>query len=260
MTRATPRPVILLHGCGGSRRASFEQTGWLEALAAAGRSAIALDLPGHADKAASRDPAGYADLAGLMAHALPAGPLDAVGFSLGAKILLEIAVREPERVRRLVLGGVGDNVFAPEHVAEAAARALELGPTPDTPEAVKAFLQTWDPGWSDALAVAAVLRRPPNPTFTTERLRQVVSPVLIVNGSEDPVTRQGDRLLASLADARRVTLPGVDHFGLPGQREFIQHALAFLASDLDSERAPSKTAVDVNSGPTSHVACRGDSP
>ena len=260
MQCAPTRPVVLLHGCGGSRRATFERTGWIEAFAAVGRSAIALDLPGHADPAASRDPVSYADLAGLMATILPAGPFDAVGFSLGAKVLLELCIREPGRIGGLVLGGVGDNVFAPELVAEAAARALESGPTSDTPDAVKAFLQTWDAGWNDALAVAAVLRRPPNPTFTPERLRQIVSPVLIVNGSEDPVTPLGDRLLASLVDARRVMLPGVDHFGLPEQLDFMRHAIAFLAPGAESERSRSPAAFDVNGGPSAHVASRRLSP
>ena len=71
----------------------------------------------------------YADLAGSAAEStLPSQPFDAVGYSLGGKLLLELAIRLPGRIGRMVLGGVGDNVFAPETVAAAAAAALEKGP------------------------------------------------------------------------------------------------------------------------------------
>lgn len=227
---ATPeRPVVLLHGCGGSRESTFVGTGWLSALSEAGRTGVAPHLPGHGTRSASRDPASYADLAGLVMHELPAGVFDAVGFSLGAKLALELAIRAPERIGRLVLGGIGDNVFAPESIAEAAARALEHGPTPETPPPVLAFLETWEPERNDARAIAAVLRRPPNPTFTEERLRRISAPVLIVNGDADPVTRLGHRLVSSLAHVTSVILPGVDHLSLPAQPDFIRHAVEFLA-------------------------------
>jgi pimeloyl-ACP methyl ester carboxylesterase len=228
MTRAGQRPVVLLHGCGGSFAAAFESTGWLEALRAAGRTPIKIHLPGHGVIPAPHDPAYYADLAGLVMKELPAGPFDAVGFSLGAKILLEIALREPTNVGRMVLGGVGDNVFAPEGIAEAAARALEHGATADTPPPVLAFLKTWEPQRNDPLAVAAVLRRPPNPVYTPERLEGIVQPLLVVNGTADPVAREASRFFASLPHAKQIALGGVGHFDLTAQAAFIGEASDFL--------------------------------
>jgi pimeloyl-ACP methyl ester carboxylesterase len=228
MTRAGPRPVVLLHGCGGSFASAFEATGWLEALRAAGRAPVKIHLPGHGVIPAPHDPAYYADLAGLVMKELPAGPFDAVGFSLGAKILLEIALRAPTGVGRIVLGGVGDNVFAPEGIAEAAARALEHGPTADTPPPVLAFLKTWEPERNDPLAVAAVLRRPANPVFTPERLEGIVQPLLVVNGTADPVAREASRFFASLPNAKRVALGGVGHFDLTAQAAFIGESVDFL--------------------------------
>jgi pimeloyl-ACP methyl ester carboxylesterase len=222
------RPIVLLHGCGGSFTSTFETTGWVDAIGAAGRTAAAVHLPGHGTIPAPHEPAHYADLTGLLMKDLPPGSFDAVGFSLGAKLLLEIALRIPERVGRMVLGGVGDNVFAPEGIAEMAARALESGPTPETPPPVLAFLRTWEPERNDALAVAAILRRPPNPVFTPARLARVTHPVFIVNGSEDPVGRAAAGLIGSLPNASHTVLPGVGHFDLPAQPEFIRHAIGFL--------------------------------
>ena len=228
---APERPVVLLHGCGGSRESTFESTGWLSALSAAGRSPLALHLPGHGTRSASHDPASYADLASLVTPELPDGAFDAIGFSLGAKLVLELAMRAPERIGRLVLGGIGDNVFAPESIAEAAARALETGATPATPPPVRAFLQTFEPERNDRLGIAALLRRPPNPTITEDRLRRISAPVLIVNGAADPVSRFAHRLVSNLRNVTCVTLPGVDHFGLPAQAAFIRHATDFLKAE-----------------------------
>ena len=226
------RPIVLLHGCGGSAASTFVATGWLEAIEGCGRRAMAPDLPGHGSREASRDPADYRDLAGLLLPRLPAGPFDGIGFSLGAKLLLELALRIPRRVARLVLGGIGDNVFAAEQVAGAAAHALEAGPGPDTPTAVRAFLETWEPERNDALAVAAVLRRPANPVFTPERLRKLDCPVLIVNGELDPVARAGTRLASSLPGSRTVVISGAGHFDLPRQEKFIREALDFLGASV----------------------------
>lgn len=225
---AKARPVVLLHGCGGSFEAAFEATGWREAFGNSGRSIVKIHLPGHGVIPAPHDPAHYADLAGLVAKELPPGLFDAVGFSLGAKILLELTLRIADRIPRIVLGGVGDNVFAPEGIADQAARALEQGPSADTPPPVLAFLETWEPKRNDALGVAAVLRRPPNPVFTPERLAQIDKPILIVNGAEDPVARNASRLLQSLRGVKLQRIPGVGHFDLTTQPAFIQAAVQFL--------------------------------
>ena len=59
-------------------------------------------------------------------------------------------------------------------------------------------------------------------------LAGIHAPALIVNGADDPLARLGNRLMSSLANATWVTLPGVDHFGLPAQAEFIRQAVEFL--------------------------------
>ena len=74
----------------------------------------------------------------------------------------------------------------------------------------------------------AVLRRPPNPTFTEERLGKVTTPVLVINGSDDPVARRATRLLSCLPHARLHSISGVGHFDLPASADFLNVALTFL--------------------------------
>lgn len=229
--RPEPPALVLLHGCGGAARAAFEATGLVAAFQEAGRAPLALTLPGHGRVSPPHDPAAYADLAGLMDPQLPKGRLDGVGYSLGGKLLLELAIRSPGRFRRLVLGGVGDNVFAPERVAEAAASALEKGAGPDTPAPVRAFLDTFDPGANDALAIAAVLRRPPNPVFSEARLAAIDAEVLLVNGEDDPAAGPSGRLQDALRRPPQVLmLPGVGHFDLPADPAFVRAAVQFIMS------------------------------
>lgn len=223
-------PVVLLHGCGGSPEQAFAQTGWLQAFHAAGRQVLALRLPGHGRAGPSHDPAAYADMAQALLSDMPNGVCDVVGFSLGAKLALDMAVRWPVRVRRMVLGGVGDNAFAPEKMGEAAASALVHGAEPDTPPGVRAFLATWDPTLNDPLAVAAVLRRPANPVLDEAGVAAIAAPVALVNGADDFVMNMGTRLFAALGVQPHV-LANVGHFDLPAQDDFKQIAVHFLGEE-----------------------------
>ncbi len=226
-------PVVLLHGCGGSPEQAFGETGWLEAFRAAGREVHALRLPGHGREGPSHDPADYADMAQALLPHWPEGACDVVGFSLGAKLALDIAVRWPDRVRRMVLGGIGDNAFAPETVGEAAASALEHGAGPETPPGVLAFLGTWSPMLNDPLAVAAVLRRPANPVLDEGKVAAIAAPVAVVNGVDDFLMSLGTRLFGALRIQPHV-LPGVGHFDLTAQPEF-QHIAAHLLDEGESQ-------------------------
>lgn len=221
-----PPPVILLHGCGGSPEQAFEQTGWLSAFREAGRAVCAVRLPGHGWDNPSHNPASYGDLTGWLAKRLPE-VCDLVGFSLGAKLALSMAVRFPQRVRRLVLGGIGDNAFAPETVGEVAALALEKGTDDGTPPPVRAFLETFDPSLNDPLAIAAVLRRPANPVLGPSDLTSIQAPVAVMNGADDFVTSMGKRLIDALG-IEQVLLPGIGHFDLTAQSEFRDFAIRIL--------------------------------
>ncbi len=97
-------PLLLLHGFMG-RGSSWGALG--TALAREFRL-VAVDLPGHGRSGSPRDPlrAGVertaADLAVILARA-GCAPAHVIGYSLGARVALRLAVAHPEAVRRLVL-------------------------------------------------------------------------------------------------------------------------------------------------------------
>jgi pimeloyl-ACP methyl ester carboxylesterase len=231
MSYAFP-PVVLVHGWGGSFEGTWARTGWVEALTKAGRAVIPVNLIGHGTKDASADPNDYGDIAGALDAILPHGPLDALGFSLGGKIVLELACRQPARFRRLVIAGLGDNIFAKE-IGRPLAEALLRGFPPEDRARMPHIATYVDESTSDYKALAAALMRPPNPVAETARLQAIESEILIINGDADPVAEPNGRLREALPQADYLSLPGVDHFAMHHQISFRQGALAFLNGRSD---------------------------
>jgi pimeloyl-ACP methyl ester carboxylesterase len=219
-------PVVLVHGFASSFHRNWREPGWVDLLEEGGRPVIAVDLPGHGEAPKPHDPAAYADLESRVEAVLPDGPVDGLGFSLGARVLLTLAARSPGRFGRIVVGGVGANLFR-EDTTDAVARAMEGGPIPEHPEA-QAFARFAQGSGNDPKALAAVLRRPA-PALTPDMLAKVTCPVLVVLGDRD-FAGPADPLMDALPDATLKVLKGVDHLATPTDFGFIDAALEFLGA------------------------------
>lgn len=195
-------------------------------LADAGREVIGVDLLGHGLAPKPHDPDDYADLGARVVDALPGEPVDAIGFSLGALTLLGVASAHPDRFRRLVVAGIGRNVFEddPERTAAIVA-ALEGDGASDDNIGRLFYNYAHQPG-NDPVALTAIMRRS-RALFTEAELARITCPTLVVIGERD-FAGPGDRLVAAIPDARLVTLPKVDHFATPEAFGFIDAALEFI--------------------------------
>jgi pimeloyl-ACP methyl ester carboxylesterase len=218
-----PGPVVLLHGFGSTFEHNWVRTGWVDILADVDCTVPVIDLPGHGSSDPSTDPADYASVEEDVASVLPERT-SAVGFSAGAQILLRIAVTHPGRFDRLVLLGVGDNVFEASDNSSIV-EALESGADPENVQA-RVFTRLAAAAGNDPKALAAFLRRvPPRPT--PEDLAVVDCPVLVVLGQDDFVPSAG-RLVDALPSATLVSVPGVDHFATPSDFGVIDATMRFL--------------------------------
>lgn len=89
-------PVVLLHGLGDTAST------WDGFTALLSRPTVALDLRGHGTSPRPGEYTVDAMAADVLA-ALGDEPVDLVGHSMGGHVASEVALRAPERVRRLVL-------------------------------------------------------------------------------------------------------------------------------------------------------------
>jgi pimeloyl-ACP methyl ester carboxylesterase len=189
-----------------------------------GREVIGIDLLGHGMADKPHDPAAYEQLEALVVEQLPDAPVDAVGFSLGARVTLTIAAAHPDRFHRIVVAGVGANLFRQEP-HDAIVAAIEGGPTSDNPVARYFGSLAHQPD-ADPVALAALMKSP-RPPLDRDTLANVRAPVLVVLGDKD-FAGPADPLLDALPDASLVTLKGTDHFATPKDFRFIDATLQFL--------------------------------
>src|SRR6476646_8878140 len=156
-------PVVLVHGFASTKEVNWLHPGWVSTLTRAGRRAIALDNRGHGASAKLYDPAAYhsavmaEDVRALLDH-LDLERADVMGYSMGARIAAFFALAHPQRLRRMVLGGLGlhlvDGVGLPESIAE----ALEAPPLADVRDPMGRMFRAFaEQTRSDLRALAACI-------------------------------------------------------------------------------------------------------
>lgn len=96
-------PLLLLHGGG-----STIESNWGQLIAAldGSRRLLAVELQGHGRTGSGDRPAsfeGSADGVAALLAELAVGPVDVLGFSNGGQVAMQLAIRHPAAVRRLVV-------------------------------------------------------------------------------------------------------------------------------------------------------------
>jgi pimeloyl-ACP methyl ester carboxylesterase len=219
-------PVLLLHGFATSAQRTWGDNGWIDLLRDVGREVLAVDLLGHGEAAKPHDPAAYEQLESLVAEQLPGEPVDAIGVSMGARVLLTLAAEDVSRFNRLVVAGVGANLVRTDR-DDTIVRAIAEGPADDNPAAQYFAGLARQPG-NDPEALVACMRSP-RPRLDDGRLAKVTCPVLVVLGDKD-FAGPADPLLEALPDATFAPLPGVDHFATPKDFRFLDAALEYIGA------------------------------
>lgn len=219
-------PVVLVHGFATSADRTWRDNGWIDLLTDVGREVIAVDLLGHGEAEKPHDPAAYERLEALVAERLPDEPVDAIGFSLGSRVLLTIAADRPERFHRIVVTGVGANLFR-DDPRDLITSAIRGEGDADNPVAQYFAGLARQPG-NDSEALLACMQSP-RPRLDDGRLAKVTCPVLVIIGDRD-FAGPGDPLVEALPDAKLLLLPGVDHFVTPKDFRTLDAALEFVGA------------------------------
>lgn len=225
MSELADRPIVLVHGLGGSAATTWRQNGWMDLISDAGRTPVGIDLLGHGSAPKPHEPDAYRDMHRRVLDEMPPGPVDALGFSLGARLLLECAIEAPERFARLVLTGVGANLFGRTEHHGKIREAIEGNADPTDPFS-RYFADLSNDPDGDADALRAMLNSPMS-KLTAERLEVVTMPVLVLLGDND-FAGPADPLVDALPNVQFSELRRCDHFATPRSMQCIDEALAFL--------------------------------
>jgi pimeloyl-ACP methyl ester carboxylesterase len=155
---------------------------------------------------------------------------DVMGYSMGARIAVFLALAHPERVRRLILGGAGINLVRGMVGTGPIARALEAPRIEDVPnDTARSFRAFAEQTGSDLKALAACMRGP-REKITVEDLARIAMPTLVATGSRDVIAGSGEELVRLIPGAHLLDIAGRDHMKAVGDAVFKQGVLDFLTS------------------------------
>ena len=221
------RPLVLLHGA----YMTIDLMGPILPGLAKSRRVIAVEQQGHGRTADIDRPLTYeqmADDTAALARHLEIDDADVFGYSMGGGIALQLAIRHPDLVRRLVVASASFRSDA-MHAA-----AVEMFPS-ITPELFKgspieeAYLRTAPNPDDFPKLVEKLVRLDTTPfAWSEDDIRSIAAPTLIVLGDSDGVRLEhavelfrlrgggvmGD--LAGLPESQLAVLPGTAHYVPPG--------------------------------------------
>ncbi len=228
-------PIVLVHGFASTHAVNWLFTQWVKTLTEDGRRVIVLDNRGHGRSQKLYDPAQYAlefmagDIANLLDH-LSIARADVMGYSLGARIATILTLSTPDRVRSLILGGIGQYLIQDAGLPGGLAEAMEVDRIEDIDNSMlKIFRGFAESTRSDLRALAACVRGA-RKAIDPALLAKIECPVLICVGTRDDVAGDPTPLQPLFRNARLVDIPGRDHNRAVGDRIYKQAVLEFLAA------------------------------
>lgn len=218
-------PVLMLHG--GLANADY----WGNQVRVLERRyrVVVMDSRGHGRSTRNAQPFGYdlmaKDVLGLMDY-LKIGKAAIVGWSDGAILGLDIAMRDPERISKLFAfaansdpSGVADIAKSPVFNAYIARARREYEAMSPTPREYEGFLAAIEKMWAT------------EPNWSAADLRGISVPTWIVDADHDEaIKRQNTEFMAAnIPEAGLLIEPQVSHFSfLQDPDQFTGDVLHFL--------------------------------
>ena len=226
-------PVVVVHGFASDYRLNWVGTRWQEALTTAGFRVFGLDCRGHGHSDKPHDPAAYAigimarDVIRFLDH-VEVPSTGYLGYSMGARIGLQVVMDFPGRLQRAALGGIGGEGAIDS--AAAIAEAFLRGEPGNDPIAQSFYRFASARPTNDLKALAACITGL-KPQWEPAKLSTIETPILVVVGDRDELARNAPELVELIPSSRLVTIAGRDHMGAVPAREFKQAAIAFLSEE-----------------------------
>ncbi len=204
------RPLVLLHGGGSTVQTSF---GAILPRLARTRRVIAPEQQGHGHTADVDRPLTFeqmADDTAALLERLGVREADVLGFSNGGTVALQLAIRHPRLVRRLV---VCSGMFARDGLPPEVWRGFEHASPASMPAPLReAYLAAAPAPEALPTLVAKTVAMLQRFTGIPEpALRAIRAPTLVMTGDADVSPEHSARLARILTNAQLAVLPGSGH-------------------------------------------------
>ena len=235
------QPVLCIHGFASSGKVNWIDTGWVEALTAAGYRAIVIDNRGHGNSDKPHDPEAYyptlmaRDAVALLDH-LGIAQAAVLGYSMGARIAAFLAFEHEARVACVIFGGMGLNLInglsdGNDIIAGLRAPSLAelIHPT------ARQFRIFADHTKSDREALAACMETSRQPMARAD-VRRISVPVLVAVGEADDMAGSPQPLAELIPGAEAFVIPKRDHMRATGDKAFKTAAIDFLGRNFAASR------------------------
>ncbi len=235
--------VVLVHGFAASVQENWVKAGWMQMLTRANRRVIAIDLRGHGQSEKLTQSTDYSlalmaqDVLAIVEHLQVKKP-DLIGFSLGARVVLELLRQRGDRFLLGVLCGVGEVLINPrmDRDPEAFAQAMEASAVDQVSDDMAKRFRMFAEGQGQDLRALAAVSRGLNASgagWTREMLAPIKNEILVVAGSGDELAGSPQALAACFPNAKGKTIPGCGHMDCLTQPMFKAAVMDFLAGIPD---------------------------
>ena len=226
-------PIVLIHGFASSKNVNWVYPLWVSTLTKNGYRVIAVDNRGHGESTKLYDPEQYSigimagDVRALMDH-LQLERADMMGYSMGGRITAYLALNDPQRIRSVILGGIGMTMIVGGGPGENVASALEAASLDDVTDPMgRTFRAFADQTRSDRRALTACLRGSRR-LMKREEAAAINVPALIAVGTTDDVAGSAHELGQIIQGSQVLDIPNRDHMRAVGDRVYKDGVLEFL--------------------------------
>jgi len=237
---ASHHPILLLHGGGSTIESNW---GHLIPLLETTRRVLAIELQGHGRTGSgSRPPSfeGSADGVAALLQELSIEPVDVLGFSNGGQVGMQLAIRHPHVLRRLI---VASAPFRRDGMVDGFWDSLAAATHSDLPEPYREadLAVSRDPAHAETMfRLDRELMLTGFTDWPDTLVKSISAPALVVAGDRDVIRTEHSVLLASLIpNGRLLIVPGNhgDYLGevaaAAGDLAPLRRALPFLVGFLD---------------------------
>ncbi|WP_170947834.1 alpha/beta fold hydrolase [Glutamicibacter sp. BW77] len=231
------RAVLLIHGFASSAQMNWNRSRWVQHFHDQGRDVILLDLPGHGEDPYRNDgswtPTRIREAIAAGLEDLNLGPVDVLGYSLGARLGWEFAAHFPQLVNRLVMGGPASIDPLAAFEVDQARAYMERGEEIHDEYTAKVINIAKSESANDFNALFRLIEAiKTDPYIPASKVP--ACPTLLMAGDHDDLATTMPQLRRLLKNAGTESaihwLPGRNHANAVTSREFKEKALEFFAS------------------------------